>query len=679
MMQDVVANDSRSFVGSISRVALGDVLRQVSGVSLKNQQNSSNSSRFIGTEQLLVSRTTRAGKVNKKHGTKPDRKIHWIDGTNPDAPLLTVDPHINAEQLAPSLDSQPFDLLSLGKVHQSIRATIAKYLTEKTLPVLPPRLESQLAIDSAAELPKIVAIQHALAAVEGDIPLARQCQENLSMISSLIQEHLCPGIDPVTDMEHEAKASRVLKSERAIQLFHALTAQGGDELAFKLELESIELATELNHAILLQDLERCLKSNYKDASVASIKEGIVSHILPELSKDEYQDPNKLTEAIKTKLFPFISPIVKYVVKNYPHTDSAYLLGPNIHTKKANCSGKAMMLNLLLQDVGLDTRVAIVHVDRAEELFGHAYNHVYLPNHALLEIDGNQSNHTDQANSIFGCNVAILVEKNPGKKLTLDQYPSWYDLMATHNRTYVLSDNLISTYIRTWGTETHKICTDENGKLTSVDTLSMLLDFNVQQFDRLHILNYAIGLLNVEETKSTNHPQMAKLVARAIFNYAENTLGLGEDKRAYYLEKAINLTKQSIREMPHNIGVYEQLLRVLSYQLNTQLSDQEKKEILIDLEKTSLTTLRLKRTLPETIDTDRSQFSIASPLVNMKQTEDYQKLVLGGSLVAKRNDLKESIILLEGCPIRSEESLTSIKLIEELREKLVQLNNESQSA
>ncbi len=601
----------------------------------------------------------------------------WIIGTETNTPVLTIEPQLDKETLDNNYDSQPYNLISLGKIHLAIRESVTEYLSQKTTPIIPPKLESRLQIESALELPKIIAIQQAISFVEDDIPLAKQVKNNLSEIATLMKEYLCPLESHKINVEHLSKAKRVLKSKRAIQIFRSLTGDSGEKLAFKLELESIELATELNHALLLQDLEKYLQSNYDNASVASIREGIENHVIPELSKDLYKDPAKMTEAIKSKLFPYIVPIVSYIVKKYPHTEEAYLLNSNIQSKKANCSGKAMMLGLLLQDIGLDARVAIANVTRYETIYGHAYDHVYLPHGSLLEIDGNQSDQIDIANFFFGCNVAILVEDKVRKKLTLDQYPSWNDLVATHDKAYVLADHELTTYMRTWGSETHKVSHDEKPKYMSIDTISMLVDFKSQPTNRLHKLNYALSLLNIDVEKNTHNPNLGTKVARTIFEYTRDTVGLDRRKKEYYLEWAIKIAKKSVTEMPHEIRAHEQLLQIIDYQIRNTPTPEQTKRQMIEYESISLKLIQLKRVLPKSIDTERSIYSVASSLVHIKQLPSYQEMVLEDSPSAIRNDLRESILILENSTTKYLSEMKTKKLvIQELRKKLASLKIQS---
>jgi hypothetical protein len=642
----------KPMLGNVAIPVLGDIVRQTGGVNLINIEPGVPLSTYLGNK--ISSTTMRMEKVSDSGAVLVgNNNIRWIDGKDPHAPLLTVNPRLDIEHYSETTKTHPFDLESIAQLHHAVRTQVKHYLTQEVKTTLAPQTESKIAKLAAAELPKIMALEEALENI--NLPDAIRSQRTLTTISSLITEHLSPGLETQVDSSHLEKAGRVLKSQRAIRLFHAITKERGSELAAQLELETIELASEVNHSLLVEKLETYLQENWPGVSLVEIKSNITNQIIPELSQKEYQDPEKLTKIIKEKLLPEIQPIVRYIVDKYEHETHAYLLGPNLINQKANCSGKAMMLSLLLQDVGLDARTAMCTVARYEEAFGHVYNHVYLPNHGLLEIDGNQSTELDQANLLFHCNVAILAEKNPQRKIPLTEYPTWFELAAAHDKTYITNNDELSVYHRTWGSETHKVSSDENGKLPALDTLSIKIDLESQtDLTRLQRLNYALSLFSLESRKSTNAPHMKYTVANELSFYAMRAGLLDQERKQYYLKQGEQLYRQSIQEMPYSIKIQDSLLENLKHQLAENTDQSIQKDLLTETVKIRRNILHLHRTLPNSMVDQRTSFYLHTLfMIDTILSEKYQALVLNNAPLAIRNSIKESILLLENAPTHNE--------------------------
>lgn len=643
MTIDSATTGGANFRGAISANVLGDIARQVGGVNLINIHPRLRERTYLGS-QIINEKVTHVGTDASDTITYPGA-IDWLDGNDQEAPFLKIDPGIEIQPFNRDRLSLPFSILDLGKLHHIVKSTLSKYFTERTNPIFRPKLDSTIEVSAGIELPKITSLIQVLSEI--DHPLARRCQDSLKTISTLISEHLSPGMETLSKPEYTDKAKRILKSERALKLFNSLVETNGSNLATQLEIETIEFATELNHALLVQDLAEYLKTEWDGTSLTDIRDSIVNKVLPELSKPEYQNPEKLTNAIKSLLLPQIRPIIKYVVDKYPHDNHAYLLGPSLIDKKANCSGKAMMISLLLQDIGLDARTAACQISRSQKQFNHAYGHVYLPNHAMLEIDGNQSSELDEANLTFGCNVAILVDKNPSRKLALSEYPDWPTLQAMHDKTFVLSNNQLSVFHRTWGTETHKVSCDENGQLPLLDLGSIYLDISSQpHLSRLQKLNYAISLLNLSNHQSSD-PTIKYFAAITMIDYVESERNLSPELKLYHLVQSDRLLRKAIQQGPLYPKFRIMLANNLYLQLELSSDQQVRRNILIDIASNYREILHLARILPKSMNTTlQLTYQTVSNLIATINSSDYQSLVLNNSKTEIRHTLKESILMFE---------------------------------
>lgn len=193
------------------------------------------------------------------------------------------------------------------------------------------------------------------------IPLIKLKDTEQSEIDSEIDKYLKqPNLK--RDESYKEKAKRVLIDKKSFISKRTYENQAPQskldfmaksdalELPGKLQLDTIELATSVNHLRLLEVLQE------KGVDLIKVKDelGILINDYLDDTKDGWLNRRRKEYTLK-KIIKKITSVTKVIYKEFPH-DTVYLLSQVLKDKKATCAGKSSMANHIFRDLGLDTSI-----------------------------------------------------------------------------------------------------------------------------------------------------------------------------------------------------------------------------------------------------------------------------------------------------------------------------------